>query len=441
MKKIISLLLSVMFIISVPVFAEEAPISVLLDGQYVTFDVAPATINDRTMVPVRAIFESLGATVDWLPDSGTVLSTMGETEVRLSVNDTTLYKNGTPITLDVPAQIVGEKTLVPVRAISEAYGCQVGWNQWNRTVVIISDLDSVTCMTVNDEPVSMGYFNFALSHAESQAMQMLQANSEDIKQAWNAPFGAETLGEAIASAAVEQCIFTKANAQKAKSLGITLTEEEKINIEESILSFEEFLPAVVSTQAAARAFYTDDKYAEKYYNTLMEQNTLTDDEAKKSLDENYVTAKHILISTVDADTGAPLSAEEKSTKKKLAEDILYRIRRGADFDKMVKEYGEDPGMTASPDGYFFTKGEMVAEFEAATFALKPGQVSGIVETAYGYHIIKRLPNKAYTAEELENAKNVDAYNLALKNLNDNSDAATVTRNSAMIENVVPVGLD
>ena len=389
MKKIISLLLSVMLIISVPVFAEEAPISVLLDGQYVTFDVAPTTINDRTMVPVRAIFESLGATVDWLPDTGTVLSNMGETEVRLSVNDTTLYKNGTPITLDVPAQIVGERTLVPVRAISEAYGCQVGWNQWSRTVVIISDLDTVTCMTVNDEPVSMAYFNFVLSNAESQALQMLQITTEDIKQSWNAPFCAETLGETIVSAAVEQCIFTKANAQKAKSLGITLTEEEKNSVEESILDFAEYLPAVISTKEAARAFCLDDKYAEKYYNTLMEQNTLTDDEAKKSLDENYVTAKHILISTVDAATGTHLSAEEKSAKKKLAEDILYRIKRGADFDKMVKEYGEDPGMTASPDGYFFTKGEMVAEFEEATDSVGFGEVT-FCKSDFGYHIIKRL---------------------------------------------------
>ncbi len=441
MKKIISLLLSAMLIISFPVFAQETSISVLLDGEYITFDVAPATINDRTMVPVRAIFEALGATVDWLPESGTVLSNMGETEVRLTVNDATLYKNGSPVTLDVPAQIVNERTLVPVRAISEAYDCQVAWHPWNRTVVIISDLDKVTCMTVNNEPVSMAYFNFALSNAESQAMQMLQTNPEGIKETWNEFFGDGTLGDLIINAAIEQCVFTKSNAQKAKSLDITLTEEEKALIENNVILVQEFLPSVVSTQAAAREFYTDDKYAEKYYNTLMEENILTDEEAKKNLDENFVTAKHVLISTRDAATGAPLSAEEKVEKKKLAEDILYRIRRGADFDKMVKEYGEDPGMTANPDGYFFTKGEMVAEFEEATFSLKPSQVSGIVESAYGYHIIKRLPNKAYTVEELENAKNVDAYNQALKNLNDNSAAASITRNSAMMENVVPVGLD
>ncbi len=444
MKKIIALLLSLTLTISlafVPVSAEETPVQVMLDGQYITFDVAPATINDRTMVPVRAIFEALGAIVAWLPETNTVLSTLNTTEIRLTINDATLYKNGTAIPLDVPAQIVDGRTLVPVRAISEAYNCQVGWNQKNRTVVIFSNLDATTCMTVNDEPVSMGYFNFVLGRAESQAMQSLQTDSDGIKENWNAVFGYETLGDMITNAAMEQCVFTKANAQKARDLGIMLTKEEQELIQVSVASYTDYISILGTSLAAVYEFCMDDKYAEKYYYTIMEENILTDAEAKKLLDENYVTAKHVLILTTDEATGAPLSAEEKAAKKKLADDILYKIKRGADFDKMVKEYGEDPGMVANPDGYFFTKGEMVAEFEEATFALKPGQVSGIVETSYGYHIIKRLPNKAYSTEELENTKNIDAYNLALKNLNDNAASAAVTRNDSIMANVVPVGLD
>ncbi len=102
----------------------------------VTLDVPAQTINDRTMVPLRAIFEALGATVDWEEATQTVTSTKGGLTVKLTIGSNQLYKGDEAITLDVPAQVVNDRTLVPVRAISESFGCKVDWTEETQTVTI-----------------------------------------------------------------------------------------------------------------------------------------------------------------------------------------------------------------------------------------------------------------------------------------------------------------
>ena len=91
-------------------------------------------------MPLRAICEALGATVEWDGATKTVTATRGEDTIKLTIGDTKLYKNGQPVyELDVPAQIMGSGfTMVPVRAISESFGCQVDWVAALRAVVITS---------------------------------------------------------------------------------------------------------------------------------------------------------------------------------------------------------------------------------------------------------------------------------------------------------------
>lgn len=122
----------------IPVMAEN-DIQVKLDGKTLSFDVPPQIINDRTMVPLRAIFEALGATVDWNQETKTVTSTKGDTTIKLTIDSNTMYVNDNTVTLDSPACVVDDRTLVPVRAISEAYNTKVDWNGDTRTVVISSN--------------------------------------------------------------------------------------------------------------------------------------------------------------------------------------------------------------------------------------------------------------------------------------------------------------
>jgi len=111
-------------------------IRVLVNGNQVSFDVPPQIIGDRTMVPVRAIFEALGATVEWIPETKTVKAVRGGTTVTLQIDSASMTVNGQSVTLDVPAQIVGDRTLVPVRAVSEGFGCRVTWDGAGKTVIV-----------------------------------------------------------------------------------------------------------------------------------------------------------------------------------------------------------------------------------------------------------------------------------------------------------------
>lgn len=111
-------------------------IKVSLNGGLLEFDVLPTTINDRTMVPLRAIFEALSASVDWNEQTQTVTSKKGNTTVKLTVDSDKMTVNNKTIILDSPATVVDNRTLVPVRAISEAFDINVNWDGENSIVVL-----------------------------------------------------------------------------------------------------------------------------------------------------------------------------------------------------------------------------------------------------------------------------------------------------------------
>lgn len=111
-------------------------------------------------------------------------------------------------------------------------------------------------------------------------------------------------------------------------------------------------------------------------------------------DNDLLRAKHILLMTVDPTTREPLSEEEQAAKLEQAEELLKQLRESDEpltlFDTLMQEYSEDTGLAAYPDGYDFTAGDMVAPFEEGTRALEYGEISDIIESDYGYHIILRL---------------------------------------------------
>ncbi len=106
---------------------EPKEISVYIDGKAVKFDVAPVIIDGRTLVPMRAIFENLGAYVWWEDEIKTAIGVKDSIMVAIAIDKPTMRKNDKEITLDVPASLIDSRTMVPLRAISEAYGCEVEW--------------------------------------------------------------------------------------------------------------------------------------------------------------------------------------------------------------------------------------------------------------------------------------------------------------------------
>ncbi|MBO4898287.1 MAG: RICIN domain-containing protein [Clostridia bacterium] len=121
---------------TVPVVTPAGAVSVVIDKKPVVFDQPPIIQNGRTLVPLRAIFEALGAEVSWNNDTKTVKATKGNKIIKITIGYNKLYVSGRTVELDVPAQIESGRTLVPVRAISEAFGCNVSWNGDTKTVNI-----------------------------------------------------------------------------------------------------------------------------------------------------------------------------------------------------------------------------------------------------------------------------------------------------------------
>ena len=138
MKKILSILLIFVITIS-PLTIYADGVSVYLNDSQLYFDVQPQIINGRTMVPMRKIFESLGAVVTWDDASQTATGKKGDTIVNISINSKTLFKNGVPKTLDVAPALIDARTLVPVRAIAESFDCNVEWIAETQTVKITTD--------------------------------------------------------------------------------------------------------------------------------------------------------------------------------------------------------------------------------------------------------------------------------------------------------------
>ncbi|MBQ7033376.1 MAG: PQQ-binding-like beta-propeller repeat protein [Clostridia bacterium] len=116
--------------------------SVTLNGYAVQFDQLPVIINGRTLVPVRAVVEKMGGTVLWLPETQTAVLELDGNRIELTIDNTTALLNGEAKALDVPPQIIGERTLMPIRFIAESFGFAVAWDDETKTVIITKAADS-----------------------------------------------------------------------------------------------------------------------------------------------------------------------------------------------------------------------------------------------------------------------------------------------------------
>ncbi len=115
---------------------------------------------------------------------------------------------------------------------------------------------------------------------------------------------------------------------------------------------------------------------------------------------NRVHVQHILFMTV----GKTTDAEVEEIKKK-AEDVLKQVKKGGKFEDLAKEYSEDPGSKdKGGDLSWITQGQTVPEFEKTAFSLSPGQVSDLVKTQYGFHIIKVLEKETAHTKPFEEVK-------------------------------------
>ncbi len=219
---------------------------------------------------------------------------------------------------------------------------------------------------------------------------------------------------------LDQMIIFRLLAAKAGSADRAKAEVET---RKQYIQFRDSAPneALFTTQLQSLGLTTNGFRAQIYERQLAvtvvdrevkDKVAVTDVQVKKFYEENssrfeqpeQVRASHILISSMDAATRAELPAAELKKKKDVADKVLVRAKKGEDFAKLAKEFSEDPGSKDKGGEYTFPRGQMVKEFEETAFALKPKEVSGLVKTQFGWHIIMLSEKKPGSKLKLDEVK-------------------------------------
>ncbi|RKD33897.1 peptidylprolyl isomerase [Thermohalobacter berrensis] len=199
---------------------------------------------------------------------------------------------------------------------------------------------------------------------------------------------------------LEKLIMEEIIVQKSKELGLQVTEDEVDKEVENYIklfngkeNFKKFLEENNIDENYFRKRIKREMLVSKYRNQFVESLNITEEEAREYYDNNTelyrdlrVRARHILVDTEDE-----------------AKEILNQLKNGADFAELAKEKSTGPSSVNGGDLGYFTKGQYLPEFEKAAFALEPGEISDIVKTQYGYHIIKVEDkiDKTYSFDEVK----------------------------------------
>lgn len=366
----------------------------------------------------------IGAAAASLICTSAVFAQNLEKTVNAVYNNIKLVINGTEVTPKdangntVEPFIIDGTTYLPVRAVAGALGQAVDWDGTTNTVYIgekpqsqkkefepdtssMEGYKAETLANVGGQTVTGSVYNYFI--ARSSRSGILQSYGDNYSADSNlqeitiqSQPAAKMLAQS-ASAQIEQYYALNAAAEDSKfsvsdeAVEAVWNEYYKSFADDN--EYQKHLADCATDDATVRKLMkiaaVANEYSESIYNAANEK-AYTDDELYKEYTAAYVHAKHILV------------ADEQTAK-----DVIAQLKKGKSFDDAVKEYGTDPGQPE--DGYTFTKGEMVKEFEDAAFALKEGTYTAEpVKTSYGYHIIYR-----YKISKDDVKKNADSIKKSL----------------------------
>jgi len=266
---------------------------------------------------------------------------------------------------------------------------------------------SRTVMTVGGNEITEAEYKYYLESVKQVTLSEQGITDEDAVKDFlkNGTIDGKPAKDVIKEKALEEITRVEIACIKAKEAGIELTDEEKSSARAILTATDSETKAQLDELKKATGL-TKQGYAnimEKSYlvNSLYSKFTTEnadlivpdDDEVTKTINEEFALVKHVLVSKPGEDSETTVE-----DAKKKAEEALAKATSGEDFDALVKEYGEDPGMESEPNGYLITKtgstldgqSTMVAEFTKGSFAVGVNEVKPeLVESDYGWHIIKR----------------------------------------------------
>lgn len=249
---------------------------------------------------------------------------------------------------------------------------------------------SDTALTVNGQEVPADLF-----------LYWLALNCAYFQQNYGLPLDG-SYGNAVLQDSLTMTAYYVIMEQKVLEEGCPLTDEQRSEIQAEMVAdgqetYDNRKLLFNLTDETMEFIYS----VSDYYDNLL--HTLTSAPTQDELNQYVYQAKHILLLTVDMG-GTPtvqdgayvypsLDEETIAEKKALADDLLSQLRSSDDpealFDELMNEYSEDTGLESNPDGYTTTVGQMVPAFEETALSLEFGEISDVVESSYGYHIILR----------------------------------------------------
>lgn len=261
-----------------------------------------------------------------------------------------------------------------------------------------------TAITINDDKYSkadmnMSLYNLKYNYFGKDASEIPDATLEEQLSSVGM-----TVSEYLKSEAVNELKYRSVIKKIASDNNITLTEEEKEEINSNIKSvinsfgshgkFKKFLSKNKITEKAYKSYLESDKLYDKVFEELYKsgkKNYLTDEEIKKETSNyynEYYKANQIVLGIVDTNTLESLTDTVINQKKTLIETILKEAKSGVDFEELVKKYSEE---ASSDNNLYFTKDDVLEEVYNVVDSLKEDEISDIIKTKYAYSIIKRLP--------------------------------------------------
>ena len=387
-KRILGWLLALLMIFSVPAMAETTEIkatydlvSVRVNGNYIN---APSYLyQNYVYVPLRAVLEAMGAEVLWNGETQSISITTKKAEPKMEPRTFAInegedrsfeaHTNYFKISIDGEEKMISHflldgTTYVPVSVFYDHFSCHVLQHQGTMSVRIYS-------------PEYKTFGENEVFYVNDTAYTTTEV--QDISAVMTGRPNPTTLND---YAYVEDFLL---NASVVQTLG-----EQTISAD----GFSEYYDAsgydklIRSYGIKDVESFTENVIWPMYYSQNITEETFglylnpTDEDLANFLPTSpygqgrWLKAKHILIEKTEDGSGL-----------KLAEELLSKVKDNPlEFDSLMKTYSKDPGSAEQPEGYLFTEGQMVTEFYEATLPLQVGEISGIVESSYGYHIILKV---------------------------------------------------
>ena len=436
MKKVLSLILCITMLTTLCTVASAD--AVTTQRMTITVDYVNITVNNQpvwmhnfvhegtTYIGLRDAGNSFGYDVNWDDTTKTASFKSGATpSLTTDIPDTEYYVTEIDALIDYANIVIDEKpvqvrnfiyegtTYVALRDLGSIFDYKVNWDENTRTASLNKldiDLENVSA-TIDGIEVPAYLIKVEGQSALSSATSLDEVKESITQNALLYAFMEKVKKENNFTLTEEQTNLINKNFDEivknqfgGKEVLDIILAQENVSYEEYknyysiVAQYDIFYPILANKIASDEKIVSADKEAAlKYYN-----------ENKELFKTPAVRVKHILFPTVNALTGEELSAEEKAAAKSSASATYNQVKkRPNNFDSYITRYNNDPGM---PDtGYvIFENSGMVPEFEEASLKLAKNQISPIVETSYGYHIIKAL--ETYDTIPFESIYSFDAEN-------------------------------